>query len=180
MIYAVESGEATVNNNTQPAILVVTQPGDIVVVARTVETPEWQAEESKFTMTVSGNGIAVPKTITLSDTTHIFGSVPRMVTVERGPPGLNTTVTHGGTTKAPINASTYAVVALIEDEPYTGTQTGALEITRAEAGLVVDPTSLSQVVTAINPVTVTTFPAGLMVRITYNGTETLPTDVGEY
>ena len=180
VIYSVVSGEATVNNTTQPAVLVVNQPGDIVVAARTVETPEWQSEEVQFTVTVNGLGIAVPGTITLSDTTQVYGGVARMVAVETDPAGLNTTVTYNGSPNAPVNAGTYAVVVTIDDEAYTGTQTGTLEITRAEAGLVLDPASLSQVVTAINPVTATTFPAGLAVRITYNGTETLPTDVGDY
>src|SRR5207244_9599968 len=82
---------------------------------------------------------------------------------------------------APTNAGSYSAVASLNNANYTAANaTGTLTITKATATI-----SLSNLTQSYDgspkPVTVTTGPAGLSgVSVTYNGSATVPTNVGSY
>src|SRR5207247_1986716 len=82
---------------------------------------------------------------------------------------------------APTNAGSYAVVASLNNANYTASNaTGTLTITKGTATLTLS--NLTQNYDGSpKPVTVTTSPAGLSgVSITYDGSSTVPTNVGSY
>ena len=104
---------------------------------------------------------------------------PHSVTATTLPAGLAYTVTYDGSTQAPTDAGSYAVVATIDDPNYTGSTSGTLVIDKATATL-----SLSDLTQTYDgspkPVSVTTSPGGVAYTVTYDGSSTPPTAVGDY
>ena len=180
VVYSVATGEATVDNTQRPAVLTVTQPGTVVIVARTAATAEWQTDEIRFPVTVNGEGVSLTAAVTLGDLSQVYTGAPRLVSVITDPPGLTATVTYDGQSRAPRNAGRYAVAATVQDDTYSGSATGTLVVEPATAGLVLNSSTLKQMVDELRPVTATTFPRGLKVKITYDGSPTMPTEVGKY
>ncbi len=118
-------------------------------------------------------------TVSLSNLNQVYDGNPKPVSVATDPGGLAVDVTYNGSPTAPTNAGTYTVVATINDPNYQGSATGTLIIAKATAQISLD--SLTQNYDG-NPksVTVTTNPANLSYSITYNGSPTTPTAVGNY
>ncbi len=69
--------------------------------------------------------------VTLSNLTQTYSGAQKVVTVTTVPAGLQTTVTYAGSTTAPTEAGSYAVVATIVDPVETGSGTGTLKIDKA-------------------------------------------------
>src|SRR5213079_1749135 len=90
-------------------------------------------------------------------------------------------VTYNGSTTAPTNIGSYAVVASLSNANYTASNaTGTLTISKGTATL-----TLSNLTQGYDgspkPITVTTNPADLSgVSVTYNGSTSAPTDTGSY
>lgn len=118
--------------------------------------------------------------ITLDNETLVqtYNASSKHVTAKTEPFGLNYSVTYNGSPDAPTNAGSYAVIATINDSIYSGTATGTLIIQKAAAAITL--TDLTQVFGSTKPVTATTNPVGLTVHITYNGSDTPPSDEGSY
>jgi hypothetical protein len=119
-------------------------------------------------------------TVTLSGLTHTYDGSAKAATATTTPAGLSTSITYNGSTTAPINAGSYAVVATITDSNYSGSASGTLVIGKATATL-----TLSNLTQSYNgsakSATVTTSPAGLSgVSVTYDGSTTAPSAVGSY
>jgi hypothetical protein len=124
-------------------------------------------------------------TITISNTTQVYSGAQRSVTVATSVPGLNYNVTYNGDTSAPSEAGIYAVVVTTNDSnSNTVTQSGSLTISTSNAHIAV-----SNLVTTYNgspqrPRIIVTNDAGEIINIpltvTYNNSETIPTDVGTY
>ncbi|MFM7181395.1 MAG: MBG domain-containing protein [Verrucomicrobiales bacterium] len=72
--------------------------------------------------------------ISLSGLTHTFNGSPKSATVTTVPAGLPFTITYGGSTSAPTNAGSYAVVATLQDE-LSVSATGTLVINKASASI---------------------------------------------
>jgi hypothetical protein len=85
------------------------------------------ATSAAATLTI-GTGAA---SISLSNLNQVYGGAPRSVTVTTVPAGLAATVTYDGSTTAPINAGSYAVLATITAPGYTGATSGTLNIAKA-------------------------------------------------
>ncbi|NOU19195.1 MAG: M6 family metalloprotease domain-containing protein [Bacteroidales bacterium] len=77
-------------------------------------------------------------TINISNTTQTYDGLAKPVTTVTTPLGLTVNVTYDGSTTVPTNASTYAVVATINDANYQGTQSGSLTISKAELTITAD------------------------------------------
>jgi hypothetical protein len=75
---------------------------------------------------------AVPKTtatVVITNDSQTYTGLPESVTTETTPAGLAVNVTYNGSTSAPTDAGSYAVVATIADSNYTGSASDTLVIT---------------------------------------------------
>lgn len=63
------------------------------------------------------------------ETTH--DGTPRVVAVNTVPAGLSVVVTYDGQSDAPLEAGVYEVMAVVTQEPYVGSATGSLVVSRA-------------------------------------------------
>jgi len=118
-------------------------------------------------------------TVALGGLTATYNGSPHSATATTTPAGLNVTFTYAGSATAPTAAGSYAVVATISDPNYTGTASGTLVIAKASATVTLGSLSATADGTA-HAATATTFPAGLSVTFTYNGSATAPSAVGSY
>ena len=117
--------------------------------------------------------------VTLSNLNQVYDGNPKPVTVTTDPAGLAVTVTYNGSTAVPTNVGTYTVVATINDANYQGSATGTLTIAKATPQITLG--GLTQTYDGSpKSVTVTTNPAGLNYTVTYNGSTTAPTAIGNY
>jgi len=115
-----------------------------------------------FTNTTNGSGDTTrgvnltvnpfAASVNLSNLIQTYDSYAKAAAVTTTPPGLAHTVTYNGSSTAPANAGTYAVVATITEPNYAGNASGALTINKA-----------SQTISfaALDPVTDTAAPFAL-------------------
>ncbi len=176
----------TVTVTTTPASLATTvtyngsttapvNAGSYAVVA-TVSNPNYTGTATA-TMVIQKASAVV--TITTGSCTQTYNGTARTVTVTTSPSGLATTVTYNGSTTAPVNAGSYAVVATVSNPNYTGTRTATMVIQKATATITLG--ALTQVYNATaRTVTTTTVPAGLTCTVTYSGSSTPKVNAGSY
>jgi DNA/RNA endonuclease G (NUC1) len=117
--------------------------------------------------------------VTIADVNATYDGLAHPATVTTSPAGLNVVLTYDGAAALPVNAGTYAVSATIDDPNYTGTATGTVQIAKATAGIALGGLTATYDGTA-HSVTAVTTPAGLLVTLSYNGSETAPVDAGVY
>src|SRR5207247_3093521 len=117
-----------------------------------------------------------PATITLSGLTPTYDGAPKPVTATTNPLGLSgVSITYDGSSTAPTNAGSYAVVASLNNTNYQAPNaTGTLVIAKAAATITLSGLTPSYTYDGTpKPATATTSPAGLdVVTITYNGSTT--------
>ncbi len=70
-------------------------------------------------------------TVTLGNLSQVYNGTPRSATATTVPTGLTVNITYNGSTTAPTNAGSYAVIATIMDTTYSGSATGTLVIAKA-------------------------------------------------
>lgn len=75
--------------------------------------------------------ITTAATISLGGLAQTYADAPREVTVETTPPGLAYSLTYDGSTTPPREAGSYAVVATILDEAFSGEAIGTLVVAKA-------------------------------------------------
>jgi len=147
--------------------------------AFTFKVNDGTADSNPATVSITINAVKDVALITLGGLHVTYNGLPKPVTVTTDPAGLAVTVTYDGSETAPTNAGSYVVVATITDPNYTGSLTGTMVIGQADATI-----ELANLNPAYDgnpkPVTVTTDPAGLAVTVTYDGSETAPTNAGSY
>jgi len=117
--------------------------------------------------------------VSLSNLMQTFDGTPKAATIVTDPNGLTVDVTYNGNPAIPTNAGNYTVVATVNDANYQGTATGTLVISKAPATVTLSDLTQNFDGTP-KPVTITTNPAGLSVSATYNGSNTVPSAVGNY
>jgi hypothetical protein len=106
---------------------------------------------------------------------------PLTPTITTTPAGLTVNVTYNKNPAAPHEAGTYEVVANIQDATYSGSEKAIFEITKSStATITFVANSLEAPWNNVQAPQVTTDPAGLAVRMTYNGSLELPSTPGEY
>jgi hypothetical protein len=69
-------------------------------------------------------------TVTLGNLSATFDGTPKSVTATTNPTGLAVNITYNGSSTAPINAGSYAVVATITSSNYQGSASGTLVIAK--------------------------------------------------
>lgn len=75
--------------------------------------------------------ITTAATITLGGLAQIYADAPRVVTATTTPPGLAYSITYDGETEPPAEAGSYAVVATITDDAFSGSASGTLVVAKA-------------------------------------------------
>jgi hypothetical protein len=150
-----------------------TNAGSYAVVA-TVNDPNYQGTASGTL--VIGKATA---TVNLSNLSPTYDGSPKTAGVTTNPSGRAVDLTYAGSSTAPTNAGSYAVVATVNDPNYQGTAGGTLVIGKAAA--TVNLSNLAQTYDG-SPKTagVTTNPSGRAVDLTYAGSSTAPTNAGSY
>jgi pectin methylesterase-like acyl-CoA thioesterase len=117
--------------------------------------------------------------VSLSNLNQTYTGSPVVPAVVTEPAGLNVTLTYNGSSTAPTALGSYSVVATIQDAVYQGTSSGTLVISPVSA--LVTLGKLYQTYDGNpKPVSVSVNPAGTPVNVTYNGSSTPPTNVGQY
>jgi cell division septation protein DedD len=101
----------TYDSSTTPPINV----GSYAVVA-TITDPNYSGSDANDTLVID----PASATVTLSNLIQTYDGTPKEATATTDPPGVSVSITYDGSTTAPINAGSYAVVAKITDPNYTG------------------------------------------------------------
>jgi hypothetical protein len=153
-----------------------TNAGSYMVVA-SLSNPNYEVTNATGTLVIS----KATATITLSNLNQTYDGTPKSATATTNPPGLTViSITYDGSTTAPTNAGSYGVVASLSNANYQATNaTGTLVISKATATITLG--NLSHIYDGTpKSATATTNPVGLTVNITYNGSATLPTNIGSH
>ncbi len=120
-------------------------------------------------------------TISIDGLLATYTGDPLTPTITTTPAGLTVNVTYNKNPAAPHEAGTYEVVANIQDATYSGSEKAVFEITKSStATITFVASSLQAPWNNVQAPQVTTDPAGLDVRMTYNGSFELPSTPGEY
>jgi hypothetical protein len=185
---AVYSGTAkSVKVITRPAGLPVdvtykgsaTMPIDAGVypVVATINAPNHQGK-AMGTLVIAKAVIPAAQ-IQLGNLAAIYDGTPKVATALTTPGGLAVAFTYKGLAVAPVNVGIHPVIGTIMDTNYQGKAAGNLVISKATAALALDNLATTYNGLA-KTVTVITSPAGLPVKITYNGSTTAPRNAGTY
>jgi len=118
-------------------------------------------------------------TVTLASLAPTYDGAPKNATATTNPTGRTVAFTYDGSPSAPTTAGTYAVVGTVTDPNYSGSASGSLEITKANATVTLANLTPTYDGTPKN-VTATTNPTGRTVAFTYDGNPTAPTTAGTY
>lgn len=127
------------------------------------------------TLTVTPASAAV----TLTGLSQTYTGGARVVTATTTPSGLATSVTYNGSSTAPINAGSYAVVATVTNMNYTGSASGTLVVAKAPATVTLGGLAQTYTGTA-RTATATTAPGTFATTFTYDGAATAPINAGSY
>ncbi len=145
-------------------------------VTATINDTNYQGSASD-TFTIS----KAQATVTLGNLTQTYDGTPKSASATTAPAGLTVlSFTYDGSSTAPTNAGSYAVVATLDNANYQGSSSGTLVIGKASA--TISLSNLSHIYDGTQKTaTATTTPPGLSgVAITYNGSTTAPTAAGSY
>ncbi len=117
--------------------------------------------------------------VALSGLTATYDTTSHSASATTTPLSLSVSFTYDGSSTAPTNAGSYAVVATVNEANYTGSASGTLVIGKATAPIALG--GLAQTYTgAARIATATTTPTGLTTSFTYNASATAPTNAGSY
>ncbi len=110
---------------------------------------------------------------------QFYNGSPKTALITTTPAGLATSVYYDGQTNAPTASGVHLVIASIADNNYYGAATNNLLV--LQESVVVTLAGLAQAYDGTpKTVSVTTQPASIPVLVTYNGSNTAPTEVGSY
>ncbi len=98
--------------------------GSHLITATYVGDPNFFTSNGSQTVTVN----KAPATVSLGGLAQAYDGTPKSATATTNPAGLAVTFTYNGSTTAPTDAGSYAVVATVTDPNYTGTASGTLVI----------------------------------------------------
>ncbi|MGK7393732.1 MAG: MBG domain-containing protein [Candidatus Cyclobacteriaceae bacterium M3_2C_046] len=151
-----------------------TAAGEYEVEANIVE-PNYKGTK-KATLTIQKSSNA---TVNISNLEQIYDGSAKKVSISTQPANLKVNVTYDGASTLPKNAGSYNVVAIINDNNYSGATEETLVINKAQASI--NLSDLKQTFDG-NPkgISYTTNPAGLNVDLRYNNSVNEPSDAGTY
>ena len=129
----------------EPATVSVTGPGGLNLTpaanytnntdAGTATASYTYAETANYLSSSDSKDFTIDKataTVTLAGLSHTYDGTEKQATTTTVPAGLTVNITYDGGTELPVDAGTYAVVATIDDDNYTGTASGNLVIDKAD------------------------------------------------
>ncbi len=123
--------------------------------------------------------VKLAATVALSNLAQRFDGTAKTPTATTTPAGLPVTFTYNGSATAPSAIGSYALVATVNSPTHFGSATGTLVIQKGLAQI-----TLGNVIQTYDGTqrraTATTVPANLNVTFTYDGSATLPVNVGRY
>jgi hypothetical protein len=152
---------------------VPTEPGTYAITA-TITEPGYSGFNTDILTINKANA-----SVSVTGTSATYDGTEKAVTTTTIPSGLSVDVTYNGNATVPVNAGTYVVNATINDDHYQGITTDTLKITKATADIAFSDTI--QTYTGIeNGVSITTTPESLGTDVLYNGSATVPVNVGTY
>ncbi len=123
--------------------------------------------------------VKLAATVALSNLAQRFDGTAKTPTATTTPAGLPVTFTYNGSATAPSAIGSYALVATVNSPTHFGSATGTLVIQKGLAQITLG--NLSQTYDGTQRrATATTVPANLNVTFTYDGSATLPVNVGRY
>ncbi len=117
--------------------------------------------------------------VSLTNLTQVYDGTPKSPTITTDASGLSTSVTYNGSSTVPTNAGTYTVVATVTDPAYVGSKTGTFTISPAPVSIAFSNT-LQNYDGTPKSVTANTTPSGVALNVTYAGSATAPTAIGNY
>ncbi|MCB1206818.1 MAG: SUMF1/EgtB/PvdO family nonheme iron enzyme, partial [Verrucomicrobiae bacterium] len=171
--FAVTSGPATITGGNQVSF---TGAGSVTITASQAGNASYQAAPD---VPVTFQVTKAPATIMLQSLSQTFDGSPRTVTYTTTPPDLPVILTYAGSSSPPTDAGNYAIVAVINDAIYQGTESGTLVVDKAVPEINLSGLSQSFDGTP-REVGVATTPPGLPYTLTYDGQAAAPTAVGSY
>lgn len=118
---------ATVAGST----ITIVGAGSTIITASQAGNDTYNSTSTQQTFSVS-KAVA---TISLSNLTPTYDGSAKSATVTSTPTGLTIGVTYDGSSTAPVQAGSYAVVATVNSANYTGNATGALVIGKASQSI---------------------------------------------
>jgi Pectinesterase/MBG domain/Bacterial Ig-like domain/Carboxypeptidase regulatory-like domain/Immunoglobulin domain len=117
--------------------------------------------------------------VTLSDLNYVYDGASKSATVTTAPSGLTVDVTYNGSPTLPVNAGSYTVSATVTTAGYHGSATGTLVISPAAATVTLSNLTQDYDGTP-KAATVTTSPPAVSTAVTYSGSATVPSAIGNY
>ena len=166
-------GGLNVNFSYGNSLLLPTNAGRYTVLG-TIEDPNYKG--SATGTLVVGKAAAQ---VVLGNLAQPYTGAARLVAATTLPSGLKVDLAYSGRSTPPMNIGSYPVAGAINDINYQGTSSGTLVIGKAEATVTL--AGLQQTYNARNlTVSASTVPAGLTIKLTYNGTSQLPSRPGRY
>ena len=117
--------------------------------------------------------------VVLTNLSKVYDGTAKQPSANSSPSGLAMTYTFNGSPVAPTNVGSYAVVGTVNDPAYQGSASGTMVITKGLAAVSINNLNFTYDGSP-KAVTATTLPAGLNVDFTYNGSSTIPTELGSY
>ena len=104
------------------------------------------ADTNNYQTVITGVYVTVNRpvtTISLGNLTATYDGTPKAASATTNPPGLTVKLTYNGSTTAPTNAGSYAVLATIVDAYRTISASGTLVIAKATPSITKKPTARS-------------------------------------
>ncbi len=123
--FAVTAGPGVITGGNS---LTFTASGQVSVTASQTGNANYEAAPD---VTRTFNVGKAAASISLANLDQTYDGTPRVVTASTTPSGLTVNLTYNGSATAPVNAGSYAVLAVIDDPHYQGTAEGALNIAKA-------------------------------------------------
>ena len=94
-------------------------------------TPSDTVNYSSVSTNISVVVAQASATVSFGNLSQVYSGSPESVTVTTVPANLNVGVTYNGSSNAPVNAGSYAVVASVNDTNYSGSASNTLTIAKA-------------------------------------------------
>src|SRR5437667_189396 len=145
------------------------------------------AADATYDASSGSNSLTVNKAtatiVEVDNLSQIYDGTPKSLTAVTHPAGLDgISFTYNGSSTAPSNAGSYAIVASLNNVNYTASDFTSATLVIGKATATITPGNLTQTYDGSpKSATVTTSPAGLSgVSITYDGSATAPTNAGSY
>ena len=144
-----------------------------------ITTNDPNAAEVEIPVTLTVDASATQAGVELLDLVQTYTGVPLGISVVTDPPDLVVEVSYDGQPDLPVNAGSYAVEATVVDAVWTGSASGTFLIEPAIASL--ELLDLEQVFTGDpREATINVTPSGLNLIVTYDGSTTPPSAIGNY